>query len=288
MQLDTAQLQAFSAAVRTGTFEAAAQELHLTPSAISQRIKALEIGVGRVLLQRTKPVKPTESGEAVLVIARQIETLTADVARRLGAGDAEFPLLPIAVNADSLNTWVMPALADAKDIATFDIYREDEEHTVSLLREGRVMAAVTSVAEPVQGCSSTRLGVMRYRPMATAEFVEQWFSDGITPESLAVAPLVMFDRNDDLQDRFLRRITRKQLRPPRHYVPSTADYSGAVCMGLGWGMIMDIQPEFAEQLVELDSDYVDVKLYWQQWRMSSDVLDAVAEIVRIHARNSLL
>ena len=287
MQLDTAQLQAFSAAVRAGTFEAAAQELHVTPSAISQRIKALETGVGRVLLQRTKPIKPTESGEAILVVARQIETLTADVARRLG-DDAEFPLLPIAVNADSLSTWVMPALADVKDIATFDIYREDEEHTVSLLREGRVMAAVTSVAEPVQGCDSTRLGVMRYRPMATAEFVAQWFADGVTAETLAIAPLIMFDRNDELQDRFLRRKTRKRLQPPRHYVPSTADYSSAVCRGLGWGMIMDIQPEFAEQLVELDSEYVDVKLYWQQWRMSSDVLDTVAEAVRAHARNSLL
>ena len=87
MDLDLAQLRALDATVRDGTLEAAARALHVTPSAISQRLRALEVATGRILLVRSKPVQVTESGEAVLRLARQVELLTADVARELG-GDA--------------------------------------------------------------------------------------------------------------------------------------------------------------------------------------------------------
>src|SRR5215218_10297584 len=121
MDLDLAQLRALDATVRGGTLEAAARALHVTPSAISQRLRALEVATGRVLVVRSKPVQVTESGQAVLRLARQIELLTSDTVAELdagradGAGDgtsgAPVQTLPIAVNADSLATWVLPALA---------------------------------------------------------------------------------------------------------------------------------------------------------------------------------
>src|SRR5690242_18464645 len=105
MDFDLAQLRALSATVSEGTLEAAARALHVTPSAISQRLKALETTTGRVLLVRSKPVQVTPSGRAVLRLARQIEVLTADAAVELGGGGdepARAVPLPIAVNADSL------------------------------------------------------------------------------------------------------------------------------------------------------------------------------------------
>src|SRR3982751_2522780 len=103
MDVDLAQLRALDATVRGGTLEAAARALHVTPSAISQRLRALEVATGRVLLVRTKPVQVTESGQAVLRLARQVDLLAADVARELGseASADPAPTLPIAVNADS-------------------------------------------------------------------------------------------------------------------------------------------------------------------------------------------
>src|SRR5438094_9763361 len=100
MDLDLAQLRALDATVRAGTLEAAAHALHVTPSAISQRLRALEIATGRVLLVRTKPVTVTESGQAVLRLARQGELLPADAVRELGGdGDpARPPRPPIAGN----------------------------------------------------------------------------------------------------------------------------------------------------------------------------------------------
>src|SRR5215213_3281290 len=131
MDLDPAQLRALDATVRGGTLEAAARSLHVTPSAISQRLRALEVVTGRILLVRTKPVRVTESGMAVLRLARQVDLLTADVARELGdePSAVRVPTLPIAVNADSMATWVLPALAPLAGDVCFDLYREDQEHT---------------------------------------------------------------------------------------------------------------------------------------------------------------
>ena len=69
------QVRTLLAVVDEGTFDAAAAALHVTPSAISQRVKALEQRTGRVLLLRTKPVRPTESGEVLVRLARQVARL---------------------------------------------------------------------------------------------------------------------------------------------------------------------------------------------------------------------
>ncbi len=291
MELDLAQLRALDATVRGGTLEAAARALHVTPSAISQRLRALETATGRILLVRTKPVQVTESGQAVLRLARQVDLLSADVARELGAepSPAGVPTLPLAVNADSMATWVLPALAPLAGDVCFDLYREDQDHTSALLRDGTVMAAVTAEAEPVPGCTSTRLGAMRYRPMAAPGFARRWFPSGPTREALARAPVVVFDRKDDLQYRYLRSRAGRDVAPPVHHVPASADYAVAVTLGMGWGMVPGLQErELAAELVELDpAGAVEVTLYWQQWRLRSATLDLVREAVLAAAGRDL-
>jgi LysR family transcriptional regulator, chromosome initiation inhibitor len=291
MDLDLAQLRALDATVRGGTLEAAARALHVTPSAISQRLRTLEVATGRILLVRTKPVQVTESGEAVLRLARQVDLLTADVARELGGDPAaeRVPTLPIAVNADSMATWVLPALAPLAGDVCVDLYREDQAHTSALLRAGTVMAAVTADADPVPGCTSTLLGGMRYRPMCSPDFARRWFPAGLSPEALARAPVVVFDRTDDLQHRYLHARAGVDVVPPVHYVPASADYVAAITLGLGWGMVPDLQRrgETAE-LVDLDpAAAVDVVLYWQQWRLRSATLDRVREAVLAAAGREL-
>ena len=214
--LDFEQLRALHAAVDEGTFEAAARKLHITPSAVSQRIKGLETSVGRILVQRTKPIRVTDSGREVLRLARQIDALSRDTVRELGLenGSGMFARVSIAVNADSLSTWVLGALAEFTQEVGFDFHLDDQDHTTELLRDGSVMAAVTSVASPIQGCTSSRLGIMRYRPMASAEFCRRWFADGVTAESLSEAPLVVFNRKDLLQDRYLDQKVGHPADPP--------------------------------------------------------------------------
>ena len=204
MDWDLAQLRAYAATVDHGSLDGAAAALHVTPSAVSQRLKALERTVGAVLLQRSRPVRPTEPGEEVLRLARQLEALTRDTELSLGAGDLR-PVVRLAVNADSLSTWVLPALAPLSAELSLELIREGEDHTADLLRDGSAMAAITTERTPVQGCTVERLGAMRYQPMAAPAFAARWFPDGLTAAALSVAPLVVFDAKDRMQHRVLRR-----------------------------------------------------------------------------------
>jgi LysR family transcriptional regulator, chromosome initiation inhibitor len=289
MRLDVDQLQALAAAVSEGSFDAAATRLHITPSAVSQRIKALETAVGQVLLIRARPVRPTVPGQSLLRAARQLEAITAEVIRELGdQGNDEAPVMAIAVNADSLATWLPAALAAVDPPVTFDLRRSDETRTVELLRDGSVIAAVTASSDPVAGCTVDPLGRMRYRPRASPAFVARWFGDGPTTDALVRAPVVMFDRADQLQDRYLKRRSRRRLQPPRHYVPGSSAFAQAVRLGLGWGMVPDLQAEPGTELVDIDPrGAVDVPLFWQQWRLRSSALERVAAAVRAQAALAL-
>jgi len=281
MQLD--QLRALRASVDAGTLDGAARLLGLTPSAVSQRLRALETATGRVLLVRSRPVRVTPSGEAVLRLARQVEALVADTAAELGGGAV--PVVPVAVNADSLATWFLPAVAPLAGEIAFDLHRADESRTADLLRDGTVMAAVTVDATPVAGCRVTPLGVLRYRVLAAPAFARRWFPGGF-PGGWERAPVVVFDRTDDLQDAHLRRRGADPAAPPRHLVPSSADFVDAVRLGMGWGMVPDVQRP--PGLVDLDpGGAADVTLHWQRWRLRSAALDRVAAAVLAAGRAAL-
>ena len=294
MRFDREQLETLAAVVAAGTFDAAARRLSLTPSAVSQRIKALEQQLGRVVVVRSKPIRVTEAGTALLRLIQQLVLLENEAASQLGvAASTASVSIPLAVNADSMATWLLPALAEVARAhpLVFELHRDDQEYTAELLAAGTVMAAVTSVSRPVSGCTVTPLGRMRYHPVASPEFAARWFPDGPTASALAVAPVVEFDRKDELQSRYLHSVTRKQLDPPRHFVPASADFAIAIELGLGWGMLPEAQSEPGRRsgaLVTLDpARTVSVPLYWQQWNLRSAALDAVAAAVVSHARSAL-
>lgn len=288
-------IETLSAVVREGTFDAAARSLHVTPSAVSQRIKALEQRVGRVLVVRSKPVHATEAGEALLRLGQQLALLEDETLRHLGTqrDDDRPTTLSIAVNADSLSTWILPPLARvaARESIVFDLVRDDQDHTARLLASGTVMAAVASEATPVAGCTSTSLGRMRFRACATPAFAARWFPDGLTAAALDHAPRIDFDRKDTLQARFARRLARRAVDPPRHYVPASADFATATRLGMGWAMLPTEQstsPLETGELVDLaPGRYLDVPLHWQQWNLRSRLIDTVADEVKAEARHVL-
>lgn len=294
-ELPLDQVRTLLAVVDEGTFDAAATALHVTPSAVSQRVKALEQRTGRVLLLRTKPVRTTESGEVVVRFARQLARLERDARAELGMSGAGEPTrVSIAVNADSLATWFLGALTRVpRDVPVcFELRREDEDHTAALLREGLVMAAVTSSPDAVPGCSVRTLGRMRYLPVASPEFRETWLA-GPLRDTLPEAPVVTFDRRDDFQDTFVRRLRRGQggASAVRHLVPTSEGFVESVTAGLGWGMVPEMQAESllrAGELVNLaPSRAVDVPLYWQQWKLDSPALAAVSSAVAATAVDAL-
>lgn len=272
MYWDLPQLRALVAIVDEGSLERAAVRLHLTPSAVSQRLKALEQACGTVLVRRTRPIRPTESGERVLRLARQIDALTAELPEEestLG------PVVRIAVNADSLATWVLGALAPLGAGQRLEFHREDEGHTTNLLRDGTVMGAITSQAEPVQGCTVELLGVMRYTPLVQRRLWDEAEGD------LVRLPVLVFDENDDLQDGALRRLGIDTDRVRHHRVPASTQFAEAVALGLGWAMIPELQGRVGGDVIAIPGlEPVDVPLYWQRWSLRTATLDRVGAALR--------
>ena len=289
MKIDAQLAATVAAVIDEGSFEAAARRLRITQSAVSQRVKAVEQQIGRAAVVRSRPVRATEAGEALVRMARQVELLEHDTLTAFGLGavtaaDAPRVRVPLAVNADSMATWFLAPIARAarKHPIDVDLHRDDQDYTARMLESGEVMAAVTSEAEPVGGSSVTPLGVLEYRAMATPEYIARWFPDGVTEDALGHAPFVDFDRRDALQQGWLRARGVDPWQVPRHYVPASHDFSEAVRLGLGWALIP--LPHATGDLVEIGEPRIRVPLYWQQWNLRSPLLDAIAAEVAAEAR----
>jgi LysR family transcriptional regulator, chromosome initiation inhibitor len=296
MRLDSKQLAAFAAVLRSGSFEAAAKALFITPSAVSQRVRQLEDQLGRVLIQRGVPCVPSVAGQTLQKYVQQMHLLESETLGALGVGDDDGSraTMLIAVNADSLATWLAPALARTQEThnLVFDLIVEDQDHSRELLRSGRVMGAITTDAQPVQGCVVKPLGAMRYLAVASPAYFERHFAKGVNVQTLLVAPSNVYNRKDSLQTQYLQMMTGTVIEPPNHFVPSTHGFIEAARAGLGWGMNpKSLVTEHIRrgELRELKrGKYLDVPLFWQHWRIESEGLRALPAAITRAAEQSLL
>jgi LysR family transcriptional regulator (chromosome initiation inhibitor) len=295
--LDYAALSALAAVVREGSFERAARALHVTPSAVSQRVRLLEERVGCALVVRDQPCRATEAGRRLCQHVDRVRLLEQELHGTLPALAPEGVArvrVPIAVNADSLATWIAPILTAfaVENPVLMDVTVDDEEHTAEWLRSGAVLAAVTAFAKPAPGCNSRPLGSMRYLAVAAPQFLMRHFTDGVGSRSLAEAPSLAFNAKDELQVRWARRVCRHHVELPRHSLPSPQAFVTAALAGMGWGMqpLALVSSHLANgSLVELvPNTPLDVPLHWQYARAASGMLDVLSRAVLDAARAALL
>jgi LysR family transcriptional regulator, chromosome initiation inhibitor len=288
--LDYAGLEALAAVVREGSFERAARKLHVTPSAVSQRIKLLEERVGQVLVLRGQPCSGTEAGRRLCLHVEQVALLENDLRRKnpelVPEGQTALPTLKLAVNADSLSTWFMDAMSaftrDGNEL--LDISIDDWDHTAKRIREGEVLAAVTATSSAIPGCNTWPLGRMRYVAAASPDFIRRYLKDGITPEAMARTPMMSYGRKDSLQDQWLQRLGAEGRRStPRHFLPSNQGYTRACELGMGWGMHppLMIGAQLAEgSMVELlPGNDLDIPMYWAHARNAQASLQRLTDCV---------
>ncbi len=292
MLLDPHQLSALAAILRHGSFEAAAAELSVTPSAISQRIKALEDRVGAALIHRGTPCTGTPAGLRIARHAEDIGLLEAKLARELTLDQREGPVrVRVALPADSLATWFIDAMARAEDIL-FDLVIDDQDHSADWLRRGDVSAAITVDGQNITGCDAIALGTLRYLPTASPGFMQRWFSDGVSAKSLAQAPCLTFNRKDNLQKSWIYAQTGSRLSPPSHFLPSTNAFVDAAIAGLGWGMNPEslVRRAIANgQICEVIPDApLDIELTWQIGRVLAPALAPLTQAVRRAATQQLI
>ena len=295
--LDYLGLAALAAVVREGSFERAAKKLHVTPSAVSQRVKQLEERTGQVLVQRGNPCTGTEAGRRLCLHLEQVALLENELRRSnpdLLPAAPVAPTIKLAVNADSLSTWFMDAMAEftAGGNELLDLRIDDQDHTAQALREGAVIGAVTGTSSQIPGCNSWPLGTMRYVAAASPGFVARYFADGVSAEALARAPIMTFDRKDRLQDQWMQANgLASRNSGPRHFLPSNYGYVRACEIGMGWGMHPEVL--IGEQLARrrlvplIAGTPLDVPLFWalprsaqtSLARLTNCVMRAAAEVL---------
>ena len=112
--IDYPAARAVAMVVQTGSFDAAARALGVTPSAISQRVRALEERLGAVLIERTSPCRATPAGAALCRHVELVGLAERDLMALFptSAPNADRVTLSVALNSDSLATWALPALID--------------------------------------------------------------------------------------------------------------------------------------------------------------------------------
>jgi LysR family transcriptional regulator, chromosome initiation inhibitor len=301
---DPEALECLAAIVEEGGFERAAQRLSITQSAVSQRLRSLEAQVGTVLVVRSRPLKATAAGLLLIKHTKQLRLLRADLERDMrelapgvAHGGREEERISIAINADSIATWALPALSDlGNEGLALEIITDDQDFTQDWLREGQVQGCVTTLRQALRGCKVTALGAMRYVLVASSEAWEaQRFGahKQLSAHNFTSLPFVAFNRKDDLQAEFvaaaigLRSVSLRQI-----FVPSSEGQVRAVLAGWGVSAVPELlaRPLLESgQLVNISPKYAHwVQLYWHCWNLESEVLEAMTNALARAAKQQLV
>lgn len=287
--------EAFLAVAETGSFEQAALRLNITASAVTLRLQTLEKKLGHVLIVRERPCHPTLAGQSLLHYLQHSKLLEHNFLQNLTGQTANaFYQVNIATNADSLATWLLPLLKDLlieeKIVIHFQV--DDQSQTHHLLEAGLVNACVTTESEAMKGCVAEYLGEMHYRFVATPDFIQRWFGQGVTRNALRAAPALIFNEKDDLHTQSIQK--NFGLNPsqyPHHFIPSSTAFFDAITMGLGYGWLPDYQSKdllAAGKLIELSTELsIDLALYWHHWNQQSVQLQKLTAVVLQHAKDHM-
>lgn len=294
MDLDARQCAALEGVLDTGSFEQAAARLRITASAVSQRVRALETTLGEPLVVRSRPCRPTTAGRRLLQYLKRMRALRQDLQADLRAGEAEAFTVAIAVNADTLATWLLPVLAPLlrTEGMLLELSVDDQDHTHALLEAGLALGCISTEPEAMRGCRAEALGKMRYRCMAAPGFRDRWFARGMTRAGARAAPVVVFNRKDRLQADFLQRhFGLDEAACPVHTVPASEPFMQAIVLGLGWGLLPELQARQAVargELVDLAPQRpVDVPLYWHCWKVQAPRMERFSAALVAGAREVL-
>ena len=277
--IDYPALEALAAVIEQRGFERAARKLNISQPAVSQRIRQLEYRLGQPVLLRTTPPRLTELGQRLTNHLQQVHQLEQGlVLPDQSAGPLQVRL---AVNADSVDTWLAQALSACEDVGNidFDLVIEDQDVALQRMRNGEVMACICAEPAPVNGGLSIPLGVMRYRSLASPAFIERFAlrSRSIKRRTpLAQLPTLIYSADDRLQHRFLAANSPVSEPQRAHRCPSSSGFIRMMLAGLGFGMAPQIQ--VAEHIQNGDlvdvvpGYYLDVPLYWHYWQTESQTL----------------
>ncbi|WP_311946475.1 LysR family transcriptional regulator ArgP [Halomonas piscis] len=279
--LDYKLLEALATVIECDGFERAGNTLGLSQSAVSQRIKALEIRLGQPVLVRTPALGTTPAGQRLLNHYQQVRLLECDLTSALPTLESGTPRLRIAINADSLATWWAHAVGEfcIHEGILLDLVIEDQAVGLKRLREGDVAACLCASDQPIAGARCIKVGSMAYLPYATPAYIARHFGNGLSDQAFQHAPAIVYGPHDQLQHQFLERCGYRGPFP-YHLCPSSEGFVRLALNGIGYGMMpcCQVEPHIAAgQLTSLSPEPLSVPLYWHFWRHSGSLITRLTQ-----------
>ncbi|RMG50512.1 MAG: LysR family transcriptional regulator [Gammaproteobacteria bacterium] len=217
MQLDIRHLRTLQALAQEGSLSAAAARLHLTQSALSHQLKALEEQLGAPLyLRKSRPLRFTRQGERLLELAEEVLP-RIDAARRdlqrMGTGARG--RLFIAIECHSCFAWLMPTMDRYRHLwpeVEMDLTTSFAFDPLPALRSGELDLVVTSDPRPGQG--------IHYEPLFEHEALLALAADHpltarrwIRPEDLRDETIITYPVARDRLDVFSRFLDPAGIEP---------------------------------------------------------------------------
>ncbi|ODU50670.1 MAG: LysR family transcriptional regulator [Thiobacillus sp. SCN 63-374] len=212
-------LRLLQAVAETGGLTAAAERLHLTQSAVSHQLKALEEVLELPLVERSvRPLQLTAAGRRLLALARAALPL-ADAALRdlakLKDGDAGE--LRIAVECHTCYDWLMPAMDRYRDVwpgVELDLLGGFQADPVGLLLDGRADLVITSDTVPRAGVAYAPLfgfEMLALLPPGHPLAARKW----LAPGDFADHTLITYPVPEERLDLIRRVLAPAGIKPPR-------------------------------------------------------------------------
>lgn len=292
--LDYQAAYCFYQVAKLHSFEAAAQALALTQSAVSQKVKRLEYTCGGPLLVRERPIRLTPLGESLMTHIQKVLLLEDGLWEQL-KGPANDEPLAVAVNNDVLATWFVDVLSHfaQHDETRLQVKSHDQSKTRELLQRGEVMACISDVGTPVSGGRSVALGNMDYELVASDAYIERYFSNGIENVALSQLPSLIYDEYDvALWHRYQKECLQIEADTrASHWYPSSHGFVALVKSGTVCALVPSVQvkEELARgQLVSLFPDKkLPVPLFWHWYELGNPVLERLTQVVQNVTRTVL-
>ncbi|EPP2128383.1 LysR family transcriptional regulator ArgP [Vibrio alginolyticus] len=293
--LDYKWIEALDAIVYQGSFERAAEHLFVSQSAISQRIKQLEKFLAQPVLIRSQPPKPTPIGKKLLGLYRRVRLLEHEILPELKNDTSTRPVqLSLATNADSLATWLLPALQNVMKQRQVELKLTiyGEYRSIEKLKSGEVTGAISLESQPIPGCRADYLGRIDYVCVASPEFYQRYFSKGVNNQTLAKAPAVSYDQYDDLHKTFL--IEHFNVNPDsviHHNISSSEAFLKVALAGVAYCLIprLQITDELDRGvLVDVTPGFLmSHRIYWHHWQLETGVLQEISHAIVGYAQQHL-
>lgn len=250
-------LEAFEAAARLMSFKAAAAELHLTPSAISHRVKTLELHLGLALFRRlNREIRLTEAGHDYFASVRRAFDEVArasDKLRQPGrSGELRVSMVPYFASS-----WVIPNLEGFLERQPgLRLFVESTQRNADFGRDA-IDAAVRYGSGRWPGLAATKLTALAATPVAAPRLLARHALR--KPADLREHTLIHLTYLPEAWPRWLALAGVPGLKPKREiWVDNLTQAADAAERGVGvaLGLMPLIAPRLAEQRILLPFDAV--------------------------------